>query len=160
MVLFSCMLMSFGFTIAVVVPIAALLVPVIVIFGLPIIEAWSLRLVGTTPGKALMALRVEHRENRNLTFREAVVRTLRVLVYGQGLFIPVVSAITMLLSLRELTRDGATRWDKDTFTVSFSRITPLRWALLGCLVLLLAIAGNVSDDLPDEPSSAQNATKT
>jgi uncharacterized RDD family membrane protein YckC len=118
-------------------------VPLSILFIVPaffaffmIAEAVCLSNFGTTPGKALLALSVRTLSGERLSFRQAFTRTARVFVYGKGLYIPIVTAVTMLLSLRDLSQESATRWDRDRFEVVVGRMTLTRWALL---ILFLAV---------------------
>lgn len=60
---------------------------------------------GTTPGKWIMGIRVEHEDGRKLTFGEAAARTWQVLVKGIGFGIPIYSIYRLWKSYKGV-RDG------------------------------------------------------
>ncbi len=60
---------------------------------------------GTTPGKWIMGIRVEHEDGRNLTFAEAVDRTWQVYIRGMGANIPIYNLYRLWKSYKAA-RDG------------------------------------------------------
>lgn len=69
------------------------------------IEALLLSRWGTTPGKWIMGIRVEHEDGRRLTFGEAIDRTWLVFVKGMGANIPIYSIYRLWKSYKAA-RDG------------------------------------------------------
>ncbi|RMH03314.1 MAG: RDD family protein [Planctomycetota bacterium] len=75
-------------------------------------EAALLALAGTTPGKALLQVRVERLDGGRPTFLQALRRTLRVFVVGLGLFLPILSQVCMVVAWQRLRLFGVTWWDQ------------------------------------------------
>ena len=69
------------------------------------IEALLLSRWGTTPGKWIMGIRVEHEDGRKLSFVEAIDRTWLVFVKGMGANIPIYSIYRLWKSYKAA-RDG------------------------------------------------------
>jgi uncharacterized RDD family membrane protein YckC len=157
MLILASILIPLSFSLWALGAVAIFIIPVCIMGGLLAAESLCLSRFGTTPGKHLLGLRVEALDGDNPTFREAFVRTIQVYVYGKGLFIPIVSGIATLVSLSDLVRKGATRWDRDQFVVTFGSITPVRWVILGCLAAAFVVVGNLPEDYFDQPitSAAQ-----
>ena len=76
------------------------------------IEAVMLAWWGTTPGKAMLGLRVIDRHGARLSFGVALRRALRVWVHGLGLNFPLASLITLIVAHGKLTRQQVTSWDR------------------------------------------------
>lgn len=86
-----------------------------VIFVVPsyfLSEVIVLGLVGTTLGKLIFNISLQKDGNKP-SFKDFLIRTLRLYVYGLGLLIPIVSLITKLYSYRYLEDNKTTKWDKD-----------------------------------------------
>lgn len=75
-------------------------------------ESISFAMLGTTPGKALLKIRVRHRDGRQLNFLEAFNRSMYVMILGYGLGLLVLPIITMAFSYHRLTKKGKTSWDQ------------------------------------------------
>lgn len=88
---------------------AGLVLPV----ALALETLWCVAL-GTTPGKAIMGLRIRRLDGAAPTTRQIVRRQVRLYVLGLAAGLPVLSVITAALQLVRLQRTGATRWDADT----------------------------------------------
>ena len=74
---------------------------------------------GTTPGKWIMGIRVEHEDGRKLTFGEAVDRTWQVFVKGMGANIPIYNIYRLWKSYKAA-RDGdddELEWEWNTNSV-------------------------------------------
>lgn len=69
------------------------------------IEALLLSRWGSTPGKWIMGIRVEHEDGRKLTFGEALDRTWQVFVKGMGALIPIYNIYRLWKSYKAV-RDG------------------------------------------------------
>lgn len=65
-----------------------------------------------TPGKALLGIKVRRVDGSRLSYEEGFNRTLRVIGYGLGLGLPIISLVTALISYRHLTTKGTTTWDR------------------------------------------------
>ena len=79
------------------------------------LEAFCLSRWGTTPGKWLMGLRLEHVSGRRLTFQEALWRAAEVFFRGEGGTVPLLSLYRNWKSYRAVmdTQEGAP-WDRET----------------------------------------------
>lgn len=76
------------------------------------IEALLLARFGTTPGKWLWGIRVEHADGRHLTPTEAFDRTCKVFRYGAGFALPIYGAWREYKSYRLVTDGLPTDWDE------------------------------------------------
>lgn len=115
-----------------------LLLVVVVLFLL--IEAFCISRFGTTPGKALYGISLRTAEGRRLPFRLAFWRAFAVLVRGQGLWIPFVNLVTIVVAYVTLKRDGQTTWDRDgEIVVRHRPFSVLRIVLL--IVIWFGIIG-------------------
>ncbi len=105
-----------------------------------------LAVFGTTPGKAILCIRVRNADGSKLTYFQALGRTFSVWLRGQGLNIPLVALITAITAYSRLKNDGSTSWDQvGGFIIVHRKISWWRWILF-CLPLLgffaLIVAGN------------------
>ncbi len=102
---------------------------------------------GTTPGKALLKIRLRQQSGAKLGYAQALSRSLSVWIKGLGLGIPLVSLVTLVYSYKRLTKDGITVWDRDGhFSVSHQAIGPLRAfviVLIFMAFLALLVIGNM-----------------
>ena len=82
-------------------------------------EAFCLSRWGTTPGKWLMGLRLEHVSGRRLTFREACWRAAEVFLWGEGGTVPFLRLYRNWKSYRAVmdTQEGPP-WDRETIFVA------------------------------------------
>lgn len=78
---------------------------------LPFVEGFLVSSFNT-PGKALLGIKVRRVDGSRLTYEEGFNRALRVVLYGLGLGLPIISLVTGLFSYRRLTKEGVTTWDK------------------------------------------------
>jgi uncharacterized RDD family membrane protein YckC len=76
-----------------------------------LIEALLLRRLATTPGKFLLGLEVRNLDGSNLSLRQALLRTLRVLSLGLGLRLPILMLACQGMSAWLTWRYGASLWD-------------------------------------------------
>ena len=74
---------------------------------------------GTTPGKALLKVRLRNSNGSKLAYADGLSRAFKVWMKGMGFFIPFVTFFANGYSYNRLTKHGITPWDKDgDFTVS------------------------------------------
>ena len=91
---------------------------------------------GTTPGKALLNVKVRNGDGSMLTFSDALSRVFKVWFRGEGLGIPIVALFTQITAYNKLTKQGATSWDQDgNYTVNHQYIQVWR----GVLAVLLLV---------------------
>lgn len=111
-------------------------------------EAAMFAAFGTTPLKALFRIRVRRADGRKLSFMDALGRSLRVWLMGEGLGIPLVSLVTHISAYSRLTRDGITSWDRSSgFVVTHQEIEWWRWLVwlgLTAGILSLIVLGNTA----------------
>jgi uncharacterized RDD family membrane protein YckC len=102
------------------------------------IEALLIALSGTTPGKALLGIRIANAEGGRPSPAVALSRSMRVWVQGLGLGLPLIILVTEALSYSRLTRTGATPWDDSlALHVEYQRLGPIRIIATVCFVLLM-----------------------
>lgn len=110
-------------------------------------ESASFAMTGTTPGKALLNIRVRHRDGRQLNFIEAINRSVYVMILGYGLGLLVLPIVTMAFSYHRLVNKGKTPWDQRyKLVVSHQPIGFVRYfiacgiifAVIGIFVWLIA----------------------
>ncbi len=98
-----------------------------------LLEAILLARWGTTPGKALMGIRVHtFPENGRPSFLRALGRSIIVFVLGMGMmYTPLLMPLMIVLSYWRLRRIGITSWDArcSTLTVQQKPATPSRFVL-------------------------------
>ncbi len=95
---------------------------------------------GTTPGKALLNVRVRREDGARPTYRQAIRRTADVFVRGLALNIPLLNLCTLSRSYLDLTRNGITRWDQEEgFLVTHRPLGPGRVGVLLLIVSLWAL---------------------
>lgn len=75
-------------------------------------EALFLSYWGTTPGKALLRIRITPPSGQMLNYSDAIARSARVWVRGLALGVPFISLITCYLCYKTLTQEGITHWDR------------------------------------------------
>jgi len=114
------------------------------------IEALLLSRWGTTPGKWIMGIRVEHEDGRKLTFGEALDRTWQVFVKGMGALIPIYNIYRLWKSYKAV-RDGNDddlewEWNTNSVQVVKERECP-GWrpaALVGAYAVSILISVLIS----------------
>lgn len=125
------------------------LLGVVMIGAYRLVEAGMFSAFGTTPGKALMKVRVRRADGARLSFSDALRRSLTVWVKGEGLGIPLISLITHLTAYSRLSQDGITSWDREgRFVVSHRKVAWWRWLVLFALVsgvIYLVVLGRMED---------------
>ncbi|MDP6963021.1 MAG: RDD family protein [Planctomycetota bacterium] len=84
----------------------------VLMLSLGLIEAAFISKWGMTPGKWVMRIRVVHKDQRFLSYFEALKRTLFVFVRGMGLGLFPLNVIFNALSYVEVTQTGNAIWDK------------------------------------------------
>ncbi len=114
------------------------------------LEPALIALTGTTPGKALLGLRLGNPAGGKLTMSEAYTRHFLMLWQGMGFYIPIWSWIQMYRSLKRGQNEEPQPWDAE---VAYT-VKPLNWkcfaalAAVGVAALLAAEAVNSYAQLP------------
>ena len=99
------------------------LIIIIIPFLYMFIEWCMLSLWGTTPGKALLNIRLRRIDGTKLTCLESLSRSFNVWLRGLGCGLLIVTLITDLIAHNRLTKDGITSWDKSgEFRVCHMRV--------------------------------------
>lgn len=117
------------------------------IFLVPFVltEATLLSTWGTTPGKALLKIRVRRLNGDKPSFGQAFGRTADVIFRGVGLWIPIVAFFTHITAYYKLTRNGITSWDKaggfavEHRSVGYVRAFLVAIGLFGIFVILVLL---------------------
>jgi len=95
----------------------------LILFFYVFVDALLLSSWGTTPGKALLKVKVRTGNGKKLRYGDALQRSFSVWFRGLGLGIPVVSLFTLIFSYSRLKKSGITVWDeKGGYVVSHEHI--------------------------------------
>jgi hypothetical protein len=110
--------LALGIVIGIVAPDSELLennlgVTLVVLAVWLLVESFLLATFGTTPGKALMNIRLSRADGHELTLHQAFARSGRVWFFGMGAGLPIANLVMMVLAYRRLMREGATSWDRE-----------------------------------------------
>ena len=126
-----------AFTWPAVLAIHQILFGMLLLFVYVFIEAAVLAVWGTTPGKALFRVRLQKSDGSKLTYKDALNRSIRVWMQGEGGGIPVLSLIMQIMAYNRLLNKGTTTWDETgKFTVSHQVIGTGR---IGIIVLIFSV---------------------
>ncbi len=126
-----------GFLYPPVVKLNGLVFGMILVFVYMFVEPIVLSSWGTTPGKALLRIRLRRRDGEKLTFSDAMGRSFRVWSNGEGLGIPIVILITNYVSYKHLLKAGKTSWDsRGDFAYSHQTVGPARAAAVIVLFVI------------------------
>lgn len=113
------------------------------LFLFPLVEASIISAFGTTPGKALMGIRVLGEDGGKLGFGASYSRSLQSYIVGLGAGIPLVSFVAGIVAFMNLTRNGEVSWDGPV-NYRTRPVNPLRWGV-GILLVIANIAANIAD---------------
>jgi tetratricopeptide (TPR) repeat protein/uncharacterized RDD family membrane protein YckC len=106
-----------------------------------LIEALLLCLLGTTPGKWLLNISVRDENGKKPGFGKALKRSLLVWLCGTLAGIPVISAVTLILSYWHLTKSRVTLWDsKAACSVTHDYMKSLKVFALIALISVITIS--------------------
>lgn len=78
-----------------------------------VLEPVFLHFFGATPGKALFGLRLTRSDGSYLGYLDGLWRTGRVVLFGMGLMIPLVSLVTLILSFQRCSHQVPQPWALD-----------------------------------------------
>jgi len=137
------------------------------IFCLPgalVFDALMYRLVGNTPGKALLGIKVNTSEGKSLNLAQYLVRNFSMWARGLGLGIPIVNLFTMVVQSRRLGDGRQASYDESPgYSVRSQPSGWLRKIAFGCAFLslfgIVAIL-NVIDKNADRDAVIRNAQKS
>ncbi len=110
-----------------------------------VLQAAFLSLFCTTPGKALMGIRVVCGDGKRLTFWGAFKRSLNVLVGGCGLylFFPILQLPLFWMHFNILKREGVCDWDRAPGISNRLTVVPSTWLrpVFGASICLMVLVG-------------------
>jgi hypothetical protein len=114
------------------------------------VEAFLLSIWGTTPGKALLNVRLRAVDVQSrIPFGLALRRSVAVWIYGTAIGLPFVIWIAAFFAMRDLKKNGITRWDEvHRFHVEHGRITAGR-GLAVAFVMIVFFGLIVLDSWPE-----------
>lgn len=138
----------FGFVLANIVglflPVKFMAPPVItlsVIFFWIFIEAAFISSCKKTPGKWLFNITVEKKDNKPVTYLDALSRSFSVWWLGLAAGLPVVHFITLIVACVKLSNNRITTWDKKgSFVVKHGKLS---WWRIASIVLLYVFFGSI-----------------
>lgn len=105
-----------------------------------ITESVCISLFGKTPGKWIGNITVKTCEGFNITFCQAMKRTLLVWITGMLLNIPFLAFVPLFVSKKYLMKKGNTYWDEACKTDVVCEVLPI-WRY--SIVIIVGIAFNV-----------------
>ena len=94
------------------IEINTLIVPIIYALICLIINSFSLSKFGTTLGKKIFGIKVRATSGNKIDIKMAIKREWSVYTNGMCLGIPILSWITIWLSLNDLQKHGNSKWDR------------------------------------------------
>lgn len=110
---------------------------VVVMFVWVFFEALLLATIGTTPGKWLLSININHPSDR-ISLDDALSRSFKVWWRGLGTGFPIATIITQVLAYRNLASNGECSWDADhDLVVTHEKITTGR-LIVSCLIVFVA----------------------
>jgi len=112
---------------------------ILLLFAYAFVESAMLASWGTTPGKALLRIRLRNSDGTKLSYADGLSRAFKVLIRGQGIGLPLVALFTQIHAYNRLTNQGVTSWDEDgDFDVSHQVIGA--WRTILTILILMAFA--------------------
>lgn len=102
--------------------------------GLGALEALTLALWGTTPGKWIFGLEVRDRQGRRPTLSGSFKRQIGLAVYGYGLGLPFIAPFTMFMARRAANRGEVSAWDR-SLGYEVRRRPVSRWRFIGLVLV-------------------------
>lgn len=121
------------------------------------LEPLMLKLVGTTPGKALLGLYVTNKDGGRLKYMDGISRMDAVMGIGSGWLIPVGSQIRMWKCFRRGQEGKLQPWDKIAPVRQTGKLS--RWAVLFCMAcIVLSITNTVILEYAELPGNRGELT--
>jgi uncharacterized RDD family membrane protein YckC len=102
-------------------------------------NVFFLGLTATTIGKWLFGIRIARADGRPMGLGTALKREFGVTASGMGLWIPIVSLVTMTGSYRTLRQQGITSWDRNNGLFVMQRPNSISQIILGLVVVVFSI---------------------
>lgn len=100
------------------------------------VETLLISAYGTTPGKALLRIRVTNADGYSLSPGTALERSFQVWMRGMGFGIPLVSLVTMVMAYNRLEKQGSTTWDHALgVRVTQRHVGAGRWMFIAAIVI-------------------------
>lgn len=113
-----------------------LLFGMVILFIWIFIESFFLQMFGSTFGKWLLRINIRKANGTKLSYLDALQRSFSVWAYGLGIGFPVVALFTEISAYSDLTRRGATSWDKErNLQVTYQSIGVMRIAIVALLLM-------------------------
>ncbi len=101
-------------------------------------ESIMLASCGSTPGKALLRIKIRQNDGTKINYSNAFIRSVRVWWRGEGLGIPFISLITNILAYKSLKKNGRTAWDREGKLIVLHRPIGL-WRIFATVILLTGL---------------------
>ena len=126
-----------------------ILITMMMVIGSPFIEAFMLSRLGWTVGKLCLGTRVYNSEMKRLTYLDALKRSYRVVFFGMGLGIPIVTLITQVNAYYTLKARAKCSWDEEqdinVIHEEISCIGIVMYAMLALALISLAIIVGIAE---------------
>ena len=127
------------------------------LFVLALLEPLFLRLWGTTPGKALLGMRLTGPDGKNMPYTEGLARYFLMMWYGQGFEIPIWSLIQWYRSASRCWNDEPQPWDVEVAYIS--KPFRARYGVgLVLAALLVVTAGEAANSWSQTPPNRGDVT--
>jgi len=84
----------------------------LLLFYLIFFEPMMLSSFGTTPGKALLGIKIRALSGKKISYTTAMRRGFLLWLNGMGIGIPLIAFFTMIIAYSKLKRNGITSWDE------------------------------------------------
>jgi len=84
----------------------------LLLFYLIFFEPMMLSSFGTTPGKALLGIKIRDLSGKKISYTTAMRRGFLVWLNGMGMGIPFIALFTMIIAYSKLKKNGITSWDE------------------------------------------------
>jgi hypothetical protein len=98
-------------------PVYVIILGLLLMAGYILVEAAMLTVWGTTPGKSLLRVRLRKQDGSRFTYHEALMRSAKVWVRGEGCGLPIVNMVAHIMAYNRLLNTGSTSWDEEENTI-------------------------------------------
>lgn len=124
-----------------------------------ILEPFCLNIFGTTPGKFILGIRVTAIDGSKLSLKDGYIRCLKLMIYGLGLMLPIISIIAMISSCMKCSRQELLLWDMG-IRLDYTESSPARRTCIGLAVLvLISLIDTLTNTAASIPSNRGNITE-